>query len=87
MAETKTVVIPNNVNGDITSCKIETSEIRVNRDGAFSLTELTTYRSYDVCTKQTINEYQASHITGFGGFCIFIGIIFLIIFGIVAATR
>lgn len=60
------VVVGGNVQGDITSCKIETSAIYVDKASLFSLQQKTTYRSYDVCTKQLVKEYVVPEITGFG---------------------
>jgi hypothetical protein len=61
----ETMIVPtNNVEGNITSCKIETSPIKVDRHSVWSLTEKTTYRSYDVCTKQTIDTYTKPEFTG-----------------------
>jgi len=79
MAETVIPVV-GNVSGDITACKIETAQKSVDRNGAFRLTQKETYVTYDVCTKQTISEYQTSTITGFG----FLGIVGIVIVLIVA---
>lgn len=46
-----------NVEGNITSCKIENQLIKVDRKSVLSPTEVKTYISYDVCNKQVINTY------------------------------
>ena len=64
---TPNVVIPTaQVTGDITSCRIEKQEIRVDRKNAFSLRETKTYVSYDVCNKQVIERFQVQGFTDFG---------------------
>lgn len=66
-----TAVIPtNNVQGDITSCGIETRSIQVERNGAFAFTERTTYQSYNLCSKETIREYSVDGLTFGGGIVI-----------------
>jgi hypothetical protein len=59
------IVPTNSVEGNITDCKIETAQIKTDRESPLSLTEIITYRSYDVCTKQTIEEYQIPSLTVF----------------------
>jgi hypothetical protein len=59
-----TAIIPaSNVDGNITSCKIETAQIKIDRHFAFSPTQTVTYRSYDVCTGNTINEFPIHELT------------------------
>jgi len=87
MAET-VIPVTNGVNGNITDCKIETAKIKVERKGAWSLTQKETYRSYDVCTKQTINQYQTNTVTG-GGFlilCVAVALVLTLFWGIIVAA-
>lgn len=76
---TQTVVVPtNNVEGNITNCKIETAEIRVDKASPSSFVQYTTYQSYDVCTKEVKSEYVIPEVTGFAvviGLCL--GIVFI----------
>lgn len=61
----ETIVIPTgNVNGNITSCKIENQLIRIDRGSAVSLIEIQTRASYDVCSKQIIERYSVQELTG-----------------------
>lgn len=61
------VVIPtNNLEGNITSCKIENTLIKSERDSIFSFKEMNTYQSYDVCSKQIIQTYVKPEMTIFG---------------------
>lgn len=66
---TTTIIPTNNVEGNITSCKIETAEISVDRKSLTSFSEFTTYQSYDVCTKQVTSVYTLQELTGFGALC------------------
>ena len=63
--EEKNLLIPTNkIEGDITSCKIENQVIFIRRDSPISLVEYTTYASYDVCSKEIINQYTVPSMTG-----------------------
>jgi hypothetical protein len=57
MTNTNVIVSSPNLKGDITSCKLEQQEIRVDRKSVFSLQEKHTYVSYDVCNKQVVEQY------------------------------
>ncbi len=59
----KTVVVGGNVQGDITSCKIENQLIRTDKKSVFSLQELNTYASYDVCSRKIIDKYTVPSFT------------------------
>lgn len=60
----KTLVVSGtNVEGNISSCGIETKEIGVQKDSAISLTEIHRYVAYNTCTKQIVNDYQVQEIT------------------------
>jgi hypothetical protein len=77
-----TAIIPtNNIQGDITSCKIETALTKIDKEWALSLTQISHYQSYDVCTKEVVETYHIQEITpaAFGlGFMIAIFIVLLI---------
>ena len=74
--EYKIIVPTNNVQGDITSCKIENQLTRIDRGSAFSLFETNSYISYDVCSKKVIDTYQVQAMTGLSiSILIFLGII------------
>ena len=83
--ENNKVILPigGNVQGDITTCKIETAAVRKERDSAFSFTETTIYQSYDVCTRDVIETYGLDGLTFFGGTIIIVGM-FLV--GIILAA-
>jgi preprotein translocase subunit YajC len=79
MAET-VIPVTNGLNGNITDCKIETAQIKIDRKGTMSFSQKETYRTYDVCTKQTVSEYTASTITG-AGIAIIILVPFVLLVG------
>lgn len=58
------IVVPTtNVDGNITSCKIETQQIKVDRSSAFSLRETRTFVSYDVCSRQQLEQFSVENFT------------------------
>lgn len=78
--ETKPIIpVGGNVEGNITSCKIENEQISVQKNHPFSLFERTTYRSYSVCTGKEVETYTVPSVTlvGFLG-CILIGFVLLV---------
>lgn len=77
--QTGVVAVSPNIEGEITSCKIENEVVNIDKTSAFSITQIKTYRSYDVCTKQTINEYPIQEFTAFSGFSLIFGAILLVI--------
>ena len=58
------ILVGGNVHGDITSCRIESQALSVDRTSAWSLTKITNYASYDVCSKQIISHYSLPGFTG-----------------------
>lgn len=62
------------IQGDITSCRIETLKLSIEKKGIFSPTQKVTYQNYDVCTKNVINSYVVPEINPG-----FIGLLFIII--------
>lgn len=54
------------VQGDITTCKIETAHIKTERFSIFSPVSTNSYRSYDVCTKQVVNDYNLKELSFVG---------------------
>lgn len=75
-----TALVPTSeVEGNITSCGIDTKPISVERHGAFSLTENTTYRSYNMCSQEVVKEYSTQTITGFGAFTGFVLLIVVLV--------
>jgi hypothetical protein len=82
--QTNTIIpVGNNVEGNITSCKIEEQKIQTNRNSVFSITQKDTYASYDVCSKQIIRTYDIPHFTGFG---LFLGLTAVFILCTIIAT-
>lgn len=65
------VVGAGQVKGDITSCRIETKMIKLEKNGIFSLTEKQHFISYDVCTKNVVESYSVPQLAGAGvlGMC------------------
>lgn len=59
---TQPLVVTDKVTGDITSCKIERSLLKVDRQGAFAVTEANTYQTYSVCTGEVIDTYTVEDI-------------------------
>jgi hypothetical protein len=82
----QTILVPaNQIEGNITTCKIENQIKSVERKSAFSLTETKNYMTYDVCNRQVISEYSIPEITGAIIFPIFIiPIILMFIIGILS---
>ena len=63
---TQTIIpVGNDVQGDITSCKIDNAVLSISKNSALSLTERTTYASYNVCTKEVIQTYEVPNVTTF----------------------
>lgn len=60
------VVGAGQVKGDITSCRIETKMIKLEKNSIFSLTEKQHFISYDVCTKNVIESYSVPQLAGAG---------------------
>lgn len=59
-----TVLLPTQwVIWDVTSCKIETAEIKKEINSIFSLYWKTYYQSYNVCTKEIIEVYSIPHLS------------------------
>lgn len=76
---TNTVIpLGGNVQGDITSCKIETAKVSISKNGAFSVFQESNYQSYDVCTKEVVAEYVVPEFTGFGIATPFIAILLIL---------
>ena len=57
------VIVGGNVSGDITSCGIDSQLVDVAKDNVWSIRQMSTYRAYDMCTKQVINEYSVPEFT------------------------
>ena len=73
----KTIIpVGGNVVGNITDCKIENTLISIDKAWAGAMTQISTYRSYDVCSKQVIKDYAVQEITPNG---IFLGLFVAII--------
>ena len=84
--ENQQIIVPtSNVEGNITNCKIENQVLRVDRKNVLSLTEKTTYITYDVCNKEVLSEYTVPEITG-TCFIGFLGIVILLFFVSVALS-
>jgi hypothetical protein len=65
------VLIPSaNVEGNITSCKIENQLIKTDRASVFSVQEIETYATYDVCSKQIIQQYTIPSLAPAGDWLI-----------------
>lgn len=78
--DTQTIVVPStNVEGNITSCKIENQLVNVTRAGPWSLTEYNSYVAYDVCSKKILSTYQVGEISGFGGVVVGASIVLAVI--------
>lgn len=58
------IVGSENIEGNITSCKIENQLKLVKKNSAFSIQQTSTYMTYDVCNKHTIAEYTVPEFTG-----------------------
>ncbi len=86
---TQTAIIPSSeVSGNITSCGIETAQIAVFRDSAFSITQTSQYQSYNVCTGAVVKAYDINELTDFGVLMSVIGGVFGMFFliAIIVAT-
>jgi len=57
-----------NVEGNVTSCKIENQLKSVEKNSAFSIQQKKEYMTYDVCNKKVIDEYSVPAFTGFSIF-------------------
>jgi hypothetical protein len=66
MADSNVLIPSSNVEGNITSCKIEQQTLKKDKHYVYSLTEQTTYATYDVCSKQIIQTYTVPSFTPFG---------------------
>jgi hypothetical protein len=76
-----------NIQGDITSCKIEKQLKTSQRDSVFSLSSNNTYMTYDVCNKNQISEYTVPEFTGFGVFVLFAVFVFVLIGSLLWVNR
>ena len=84
MENDKIILGGGNIQGNITSCKIENQIIRIDKKSAFSPIQYTTYASYDVCSRQVIERYVVPETNDFFGFILIVGIAsLLIILGII----
>ena len=71
MNNTNTILLPSTkIEGDVTSCKVESVIQSVQKEGAFSFEQISTYQTYDVCTKEIIEVYSVPELTLFGGFLV-----------------
>lgn len=82
-----TAVVSGDVKGDITSCKIENQVVKVERNGALSPSQTTSYIAYDVCNKNTIESYKVQELTGFGTGLIWLAGIVIVVMAIGIANR
>lgn len=77
---TNTIIpVGGNVEGNITSCGIDTKLISVQRDSAVSFFQGETYRSYSVCNGQEIATYTTHSFTGLGVLSCIVTVFFLVI--------
>jgi hypothetical protein len=60
------VVPSSDVQGNITACQINQQLLSIQRQSAFSITELDTYITYDVCSKKVLAQYSVHDLTDFG---------------------
>jgi len=79
MATNTIIPVGNSVQGDITSCEVDVVRTSVDRTSVLSFQQRETFQSYDVCTKQIVDEYDVPTLTGFGFTSVFIGIVFLFV--------
>lgn len=77
MSNQTTIIPASEVEGNITSCKIENQVKEVKKDSTFSIQKTTTYMTYDVCNREVIAEYQVPEFTGFIGMVIIVPIAIL----------
>lgn len=76
-----TVLLPtNDITGNITSCKIETKRISVDKGGAFSVVQVNSFQTYNVCTGVPTNYYTVQNFTPFG--IIIIGFSLIMMFAV-----
>jgi hypothetical protein len=83
--ETQTIIpVGNQVEGNITSCKIENQLIKIDKESIFSLSQLKTYAAYNVCDKEIINQYQVPEGTSllWGGIIVCLFFIAAILHGV-----
>ena len=85
-SKNQTTLIPaSNVEGNITSCKVENQVKTIKKDSVFSIQRTTTYMTYDVCNRQQIAEYQVPEFTGLGVWAgVAVIVVIVIILAIVA---
>lgn len=82
------VVVGGNVQGDITSCKIENQLIKTEKASVWSIKEKNTYASYDVCSKKVISQYVVPEFTGTViGYIFFVVILFFVFLIVVTAQN
>lgn len=78
MSEQKVIVPTAEVQGDITSCKIENQLVSRYRESPFSLTQTSSYVSYNVCTKEIMDRYTVPEMTSiFPGLLVFLIVLVL----------
>lgn len=76
-----------NIEGDVTSCKIENVLVKTYRKGVFSMSQQESYMSYNNCTKEVLAEYDIPTMTVLGGACTFFGFFIILIFLINICSR
>lgn len=62
-----------NIEGNITSCGIDSQMVSIKRDHAFSFLQTESTRSYNVCTGETVAQYDVPVMTDFGAVLLFFG--------------
>ena len=81
METANNMIIPtNNIEGNITSCRIEQALKSIDKKSVFSLTQTNTYMTYDVCNRQVISEYKLQSLGSFSWF--FVVLISLFVLGL-----
>ena len=70
-----TVVPAGGVEGNITSCKVETAKTQVTKNSSVSLSQSESYQTYNVCTGEVINTYEVPSMTFFGGCLVMFGML------------
>ena len=82
------IIVGGNVQGDVTSCRIENQLKSIQKNSIFSIKQDKTYITYDVCNKQIISDYTVPSFTGFSVLLIlFVCFIFCFIICAVADSR
>jgi len=81
------VVPGSNVQGNITTCQINQQLLSIQRQSTFSITELDTYITYDICSKKVLAQYAVHDFTDFGGGLAVVAAICLVMFGLIVAIR